>query len=225
MSRFIFSLVMILAWGGLKAQQSADTLSTSKKTFEDYMPTMIQFGYNVIPLINTTFFNGITSQNGQVGIDFANNLLFVDFGAQKTIREGDSYNYTNEGTFYRIGIETNVLKNRSDANGLTLGLRYARSRFSDQMQISDDFGFGPVTLDQSNSAVKSGWLELTLGLNVRVYKQIYFGYLVRYKVYKSNNGVGMLIPYDLPGFGKNENDSTVGFDYYVRWVLPFGKEE
>ena len=65
---------------------------------------------------------------------------------------------------------------------------------------------------------------MTFGLNVKVYKQIYFGYLIRYKIYKVNKGLGELNPYDLPGFGLNENDTSVGFDYYIRWILPFGRK-
>lgn len=223
MLRYTFNICALLCMMSIYAQQSSDTTLQEKKTLSDYRPTMIQFGYNVIPLIRSTFFSGVTTQNGQVGIDFANNLFFVDFGAQKTTRAGSNYTYVNEGTFYRIGVETNVLKNRTDANGLTLGLRYARSRFNDQMEISDDFGFGPVTLLNSNEVVKSSWLELTLGLTVKVYKQFYFGYLVRYKVFKNSNGIDLLMPYDIPGFGKNENNTTVGFDYYIRWILPVAK--
>ncbi len=207
---------------GIHAQQSSD--STRVRKLKDYRPTMIILGYNTIPLINSIFFSGKTAQNGQVAIDLSNYFFLLDFGVQNTERKGETYSYQNTGTFYRLGIETNVLKNASDANGLNLGLRYARSRFSDEMSISDDFGYGPVDLVSRNDVVKSRWWELTLGLNVKVFRQIYFGYLVRYKLYKVNKGIENLVPYDLPGFGKNENKTTVGFDYYVRWVLPFGKE-
>ena len=222
MLRYIFSLSLIFLVVGLQAQQTNDT--TVVEETKDYAPSMIILGYNTVPLVNTLFFSGKAAQNGQVGLDLANYLLMLDFGIQSTERKGETYTYQNDGTFYRIGIEANVLKTASDANGLMLGLRYARSRFSDQMKISDDFGFGPVEIESVNEVVKSRWWELTLGLNVKIYKQIYFGYLVRYKLYKVNKGVNSLVPYDLPGFGKNENKTTVGFDYYIRWILPFGKE-
>ncbi|XOV92468.1 MAG: DUF6048 family protein [Bacteroidota bacterium] len=221
MLKYIFSFFLLFGVSALIAQpQDTSTVQVKK----DYVPSMIMLGYNAVPLVNTIFYDGYVGQNGQVGLDFANNLLMVDFGYQRTIRTGATYTYNNEGTFYRIGLETNVLKNRSDANGLTLGLRYARSRFSDEMQITDDFGFGVVDLSPKNNAVKSGWLELNLGLNVKVFEQIYFGYLVRYKVYKSIKGLEGLDPFDLPGFGRNENNSTVGFDYYIRWIIPFRRE-
>lgn len=223
MLRFIFSLVLSAGFLYGFAQQAAD--STTVKAEKDYKPSMIILGYNAVPLIRTVFFSGSAAQNGQVGIDFANNLLMVDFGVQRTERTGETYSYINEGTFYRVGVETNVLKNVTDANSLTLGLRYARSRFSDEMEITDDFGFGEVTINTANDVVKSRWWELTFGLNVKVYRQIYFGYLVRYKLYKVNKEVGALYPYDLPGFGLNENDTSVGFDYYIRWILPFGKQK
>ena len=222
MLRSIFSILISIGVFSGFAQQGADT--TEIKPKKDYKPSMIVLGYNAVPLVRTVFFNGSAAQNGQVGIDFANNLLMVDFGVQRTERSGDTYTYINEGTFYRVGIETNVLKNVTDANSLTLGLRYARSRFSDEMEITEDFGFGEMTINSANDVVKSRWWELTFGLNVKVYKQIYFGYLIRYKLYKVNKGIGELYPYDLPGFGLNENDTTVGFDYYIRWVLPFGRK-
>ncbi len=222
MLRSIFSLLLsISVWCGV-AQQAAD--STVVKPTKGYTPTKIILGYNAVPLMRTVFFSGSAAQNGQVGIDFANNFLMVDFGVQRTERTGDTYSYINEGTFYRVGIETNVLKNVTDANSLTLGLRYARSRFSDEMEVTDDFGFGEMTINTANDVVKSRWWELTFGLNVKVYKQIYFGYLIRYKIYKVNKGLGALNPYDLPGFGLNENDTSVGFDYYIRWILPFGRK-
>ncbi len=220
MLRYIFSLLISIGVSYGFAQQAAD--STTVKPKKDYKPSMLIMGYNAVPLVRTVFFSGSAAQNGQVGVDFANNLFMVDFGVQRTERTGSNYSYINEGTFYRLGVETNVLKNASDANGLTLGLRYARSRFSDEMEMTDDFGFGEVTINTANNVAKSRWWELTFGLNVKVYKQIYFGYLIRYKLYKVTKDIGQLKPYDLPGFGLNENDTSVGFDYYIRWILPFG---
>jgi len=220
MLKYIFSVLISIGFFLATAQQEAD--STRAEPPKDYKPSMIILGYNTIPLMRTVFFNGSAAQNGQVGVNFANNFLMVDFGVQQTERIGESFTYNNRGTFYRVGIETNLLKNVTDANSLNLGLRYARSRFSDDMQMTDDYGFGEVTINTKNDVVKSRWWELTFGLNVKVYKQIYFGYLIRYKLYKVNKGLGELYPYDLPGFGLNENDTSVGFDYYIRWILPFG---
>ena len=96
MLRYIFSLLLsICVYCGF-AQQAAD--STVLKPKKDYMPTKIILGYNAVPLVRTVFFSGSAAQNGQVGIDFANNFLTVDFGVQRTERTGDTYSYINEGT-------------------------------------------------------------------------------------------------------------------------------
>jgi len=202
-----------------------DKDSVKVKESIDFTPSYIIAGYNAVPLINSVFFESKTAQEVQLGIDFANYLFMVDYGLQKTSRGDSSYHYENRGSHFKVGIEANVLKNASFGNSLTLGLRYAMSRFKDEINFERNYGFGSTAFDRSNSQAKSRWFELTLGLNVKVAKPIYFGYTVRYKVFRKNSGIEGLEPYDIPGFGRNSNQSTVGFDYYIRWIIPLKKEE
>ena len=62
------------------------------------------------------------------------------------------------------------------------------------------------------------------GLKIRVVKQLYLGFTIRYKLFMSVKNVEEFKPYYVPGFGKNISTSAFGFNYYVTYRLPFRKK-
>ena len=65
---------------------------------------------------------------------------------------------------------------------------------------------------------------MVTGLKIRVVKQLYLGFTLRYKLFMSTSGAEDLRPYYIPGFGKNIGTSAFGFNYYVSYRLPFRKK-
>lgn len=225
MWKYIFSIAIAIHGGWAVAQEQQEP-AEPEKVKKDFRPSMIKLSYDVVPLAASILYRGRAWQEGQVGVDFANYFLLAEFGAQQTERGGSAFTYENSGTYFRIGPEVNLLKNETNGNSLTFGIRYARARFSDRLHYTtpDTVVFGGLEIEAENDLVRSRWWELTLGLNVKVLKQFYLGYVIRYKVLNKNFGVGTLTPYDLPGFGLYEHINAVGFDYYISWVIPFRKK-
>jgi hypothetical protein len=162
-------------------------------------------------------------------IEFDTHKFFVVFeGGFAQHDRADQYEYNNKGSFFRTGIDYNLIEGNKEQNVITLGLRYARSSFSDEMSFSrDHYWFGGQDLFYSNDLITAQWMEVVNRLNVRIWKNLYFGSAIRIKLFKSITGQENLVPYDIPGWGRHRKNGTTvktsnaGFSYYLIWRIPF----
>ena len=82
---------------------------------------------------------------------------------------------------------------------------------------------GTVGKTYTNSDLKAGWGELTTGLRVKMWKFFWMGYTARYKFGLNEKKSGEFSSYDIPGYGKTENQSTWGFNYQILFRIPIRK--
>lgn len=190
------------------------------KPQRDWKPSILKLSYDVIPLGVSLFSEAKTGQGFQAAMDFDQFFFAVEYGTQKTQR-GEIFDYQNDGYYFSLGPEVNMLKNSANGNALTFGLRYGQAEFNDKLTFESTGGFfGDRTLSGSNPDLTARWMELTLGLNARVFKNLSLGYTIRYKVLRSVKDIGEMAPYDVPGFGLYEDNTGVQFNFYVGWVIP-----
>jgi len=83
--------------------------------------------------------------------------------------------------------------------------------------------WGLLTDDFYHANVNAWWLELTTGLRVKIWKIIWVGYTARFKFALTTDASDEMLPYDVPGFGRTDKDTTWGFNYYVMVRLPLRK--
>lgn len=186
----------------------------------DFRPSMLKLSYDMVPLGQTLFAPEKDGQSFQAMMDFDTYFLAVEYGTEQTER-GEDFRYTNEGTYFSIGPEVNFLKNARNGNALTFGLRYGQASFSDQLSFSvNNSFFGSYDVVDGNPNLKARWMELTMGLQANVWKQLYLGYTVRYKVLRTVENIGTMAPYDVPGFGLYEDNNGVRFNFYLGWAIP-----
>ena len=206
---FLLATVTVLA-------QNADTVKRS------YMPTGVRFGVDMISLVRTPIEPEFSGWEGVADIDFDRYYLVVEAGRWSRDLASENDTYSNSGNFWRAGVDVNFLKNDPERNNFFLGLRYARGTFSEQLtsQVSDPV-FGNGTIQNANNNVRAGWAELTSGLRVRMFSVFWMGYTIRYKFALSTNESSGLVPYDVPGYGRTDKNSTWGFTYYVLFRVPF----
>jgi len=191
-----------------------------------YSPTAIRIGYDLSSVVNTLVDPDKTQFEINADIDFHRYYLSLDYGIQKSVREGDDFSYKNSGNFFRIGADVNFNHNDKENSTLFLGLRYARSTFDDEMDyLIEDEIFGPVRGFSSNEKVNAQWIEIVAGLKVKVLKQLFIGYTVRFKFIKSQDLTEELAPFEIPGYGKVKDESTFGFNYSVYYRFKLKKEE
>lgn len=137
-----------------------------------------------------------------------------------------SGSYANQGTYWRLGADINLLKKDPDRNMFFIGLRYGHSTFNEftTIMMIDQY-FGSIQKQVTNTAVTAGWGELTAGLRVKIWKEFWMGYTARMKFAPSVKGDNEVQSYDIPGYGQNAKGFYWGFNYQIFWRVPFVKQK
>src|SRR5689334_17034222 len=106
--RYYISLVGLVLTTFYCLGQSNTAPKKSVKPKKDFTPTGIRVGTDLIDLGKT--FAGKTFQGWEVNgdIDFANYYLTADIGSWSKDVTLNNGQYTNGGTYYRIGVDINL---------------------------------------------------------------------------------------------------------------------
>lgn len=163
------------------------------------------------------------------GLSIDTDIYFINAEVgQASIRRTDSYDYLSEGLYYRVGISKNLSPYDKERNYFTFGINYARSYFSNEMSFNYESPYyGTQVIDRQTENLSARWWELTGGIKIRVWEQLYLGYIVRVKIFKDLYGSDGIQPWDIPGFGRHKRSgasiksSTVGLNYRITWRIPY----
>ncbi len=195
-----------------------------KKLAKEFIPTGILVGIDAFSIGRSLVEDHLTQQELQVEIDARHYHLTLGYGATEIERATEFSNYTNDGSFWRVNLETNFLYQTEAKSKLVIGIGYARSKFDDLLISQTEDAFGTTVITTRNSGATGRWFELTTGAKIHIWKEFFMGYTIRYKFLKKVD-FDQLIPTDVPGFGENrQNDKDqFGFNYYLYWRIPFRK--
>lgn len=175
-----------------------------------------------------------------VGVNLKNRFIpTIEFGMGGT----DTWNETGihykskMAPFFRIGIDYNTMTKKKEKNGyLYAGLRYAFSSFKydvstlpvhdpiwgdniNNPSLEDDYWGGSVPFDHLGMKASVQWIEIVLGVKVRIYKNFNMGWSVRMK-YKTSASTGEFgNPWYVPGYGKFKSNN-MGITYSLIYKLP-----
>ena len=221
MWRSIFS-ILTLAISLVVLGQPAPPEKTKEPV--DFRPYEVKIGVNAIRSGRTFAGGELTSHEVQAALAMHRYNVVVDFGIEEHQR-GETFDYKNQGSYYRLGIDRNFSKDKESGNVLSLGLRYARAAFEDRMAFTSDQGFGEQDYVLENSDLTARWFEVAFNLRGKVVSNLYMGFTMRWQFARSVSGEGTLKTYDIPGFGKTTRQNSTAFDYYLMWRVPFGKKE
>lgn len=157
---------------------------------------------------------------------FKKYIFSFDFGAMNYNRgfksEARNADYFNQGQYFRLGADFNLIPVDVDNNAIFIGLRYARSFFNEKLdfRISDPV-YGELDQKLNNSGMTAGWMEVVAGMKVKVVKNIFCGYTFRYKFQRRRSSFQDFIPHEIPGFGRERSKNVVGFNYHIFYQIPF----
>ncbi|MEQ6121087.1 DUF6048 family protein [Reichenbachiella sp. MALMAid0571] len=204
------------------ATPKTDSKDSKPKVERDFKPSAVNVGMEAIGLGRTAISSGFTQLEAQADIDFDRYFFVVDLGHERNSIANDEFNYSNKGNYIRMGVQVNMMPYNPDRNFFFFGFRYARSNFSDEIQYTGDFDkWGQKSISLANNGVSARWYEMTMGLKVKVFERLYFGYTLRYKIGKKMTGFDELTPRNIPGFGRADKNSNAGFNYYLLYNIPF----
>ncbi len=222
--RYVITILLFYLIGNATAQTvSADSipLDTVRNKF---LPTGIRIGTDLISLIKTQTQDNFSGWEVNADVDFSRYLLEVDYGNWERTYLGDSASYSNKGSYWRVGADANFLTTDPERNVFFLGLRYGRSRYSEQMTIiSNDSLWGGITKQYANNNLTARWFELTAGLKVKIWTSLWLGFTGRLKFGLKDDESNEMISHDVPGYGRTDRDTYWGFNYYLLFRIPFRK--
>jgi hypothetical protein len=199
--------------------QGADTIPRS------FRPTGIRIGADLVAPIISFSDRRFSGHEFSADVDFYRYYLTADVGKWERDIMGRDGKYQHSGMYWRAGVDVNFLTKDPDRNMLFFGFRYGSSRFEEALTrtITDpvwgtrtDFFYAPDR--------KAGWLEITGGLRVKMYRFIWMGYTIRYKFGLNTRGGNSIAVYEVPGYGSTFKPATWGFNYLILIRMPFSRE-
>lgn len=217
-----FSLIILLAHA-----QEADTVKGEEPSRErDWNPSMLMVNFDGGRAFSSLFLDKNSFEAGLM-VDSDVYFLEAEVGRASTERK-DSYDYLSEGNYYRIGISRNMSPFSKDRNYFTFGLKYAQANFTNSISFEEEnIYYGPQTVDLQSSNMRARWWELNGGIRIRVWEQLYFGYVIRVKIFKDVFNKNGIEPWDIPGFGRHKRSgtqvksTTLGLNYQISWRIPY----
>lgn len=216
MWKYTFSILSLVISLSLIGQEQP----SEKKEKLSFRPYEVKIGVNAIRSGRTFFGSGLTTHEVEAALALHRYNLVLDYGIEEHQR-GDTYDYENKGSYFRAGFDRNFTKDQNSGNVLSLGLRYARASFEDQLVYTSDQGFGEESYSLSNSDLTARWFEVAMGLRGKVVSNLYMGFSLRWQFARKIEGEGELKTYEIPGFGKTKRQNSTAFDYYLMWRIPF----
>lgn len=222
-SKFHKLIALIMVWLPVELVAQEDTVSLRER----YMPTGIRFGTDAIALAKSIYVDSYTGWEVNADVDFYRYFLAIEYGSSGRHYVGDSVDYMNDGRYWRVGVDVNFLTKDPERNMFFLGLRYARSRFSETFRVIDvDPVWGMNNRFDNpylNNDMPARWLELTTGLKVRMFNNFWMGYTARFKFGLSTGDAFEMEPHDIPGYGTTHKETTWGFNYQLMYRIPLRK--
>jgi hypothetical protein len=229
MSKLLFiNILLFVLVAGNAAAQNSDSVPTDSVVSRSYIPTGIRIGTDLISLGRSQFQNNFTGWEVNADIDFYRYYLAIDYGSWSRTFLSDSGNYSNDGNYWRLGIDVNFLLKDQDRNMFFLGARYGHANFSENLtviaknQLTGTFEHLPP---YTHSGVNAHWFELTTGIRVKIWKVIWMGYTARFKFGLKHDNTENIIPSDIPGYGSTIKDSYWGFNYQIFIRIPVRKAQ
>lgn len=220
--RFVINIAIALTLSHAAFAQK----DTTKLTFRDqFMPTGVRVGTDALSIARNFYDDSFKGWEVNADVDFNRYFLAIEYGkwSRNYLNDSTGYSsdYSNEGRYWRAGVDVNFLLKDPERNMFFLGLRYGRSVFSETYAITDvDGRWGSLAETYYNNDVAARWFELTTGLKVRMFSWFWMGYTARFKFGLKTGETPTMLPHDVPGYGRTDKESYWGFNYQLMFRIP-----
>lgn len=216
------SLLFLLGVGHVFGQQdSAKKKPVDTLGFKKFIPTGVRIGTDAIALIKSSYDKTYTGWEVNLDADFYRYYFAFDYGSWGRTYTPDSGAYSNDGRYWRTGIDVNFLTKDPEKNMFFIGARYGHSTFSENLQITtSDTLWGSGVQNYHYSGLNAHWFELTTGLRVKMWRSIWMGYTARFKFSLKTDDSADMLASDVPGYGRADKESYWGFNYQIFFRIP-----
>lgn len=223
--KYIFSVLFILTSFSFSFGQN-DSLYVPKEEKEPLELKGIKFGVNVGRFADFQFKPERISYEASFDFNLSHKYYgVIEAGYSEINLEKDNYNYLSEGTFYKVGMDYNMLKKYpSDFFGVGVRLGRADFKHSAQNVLIEPDHWPSYTTSIDSKSYNTYWFEVSLGLKGELLKNVYFGWSALVKIAVSGREDADFQPYDIPGFGKGAKSINLGANYYIYYQIPFNRK-
>lgn len=131
--------------------------------------------------------------------------------------------YDSKSVFLKLGIDKSLfVRKRPDDWGMGfIGIRYGLGRVDrGTVFYSTDDGFGSITGGTiASKQTMAHWLELTGGMRVELWKNLFAGWNIRLKVLMNPAAFGELKPYSIAGYGLGEKNTAFSYNFFLAYAI------
>lgn len=169
-------------------------------------------GFSVSGNLAGAFLSLVSSYGEYEGVVRANikgtyfPIVEIGMGVSNHTDEATNLHYKTNSPFFRVGLDYNILGDKISGNRVFAGGRLAYSSFKYDISgpnLKDPFWNNEVPYDFKGLSGNQLWLELTFGVETKIWKIFHLGWTARYKNRISGKSASIGEPWYVPGFGKS----------------------
>ena len=228
MLKYILSLSLFVCCLGAWAQHKDDELSKEEIKLKNKGKPGIAVGIDLAPFITHFFSKERFGVEANARYTFNRKWQAVaETGYENVEIDDDKMTYSSNGSFVRLGMDYNFFSvDETDNNdNILLGLRYGvaiQEHHCSNYTVREDY-WGDYSGSLASSTVNSHWAEFVFGLRSEVLKNMYMGWSVRVRTVIGVGADNVLEPYSIPGYGRHNKSTNLGFTYTLGYQIPFKK--
>lgn len=156
-------------------------------------------------------------------------LPTVEFGLGTAKSKSDKFTYTYRtplAPYFKIGADYNFLYNSNPDYRFFAGVRYGFSFFRYSITgitVGNSYWDETSVFDIPSTSASAGWFEISLGLRVKLVKDLSAGWSVNYHsiLHQSHPAAGD--PWYIPGFGSSTSSLSVAVN--LTWTFLLGNSQ
>lgn len=151
----------------------------------------------------------------------------VEGGYESISLRKPNYSYEMDGSFYRLGVDYDILNSLTTDDIVFFGLRYGYSRYSHQASdiIVETF-YGDYYEDFSKAYFNAHWASAVFGMKAELFflKNVYMGWTVYANFRLGGIQDDRMDAFLIPGYGKGSEKVSVSYNWHLSYRIPLKKE-
>ena len=229
MLRYLLSLSLFMVCLAAFSQKTDEELTKEEKKLANKGRPGLSVGLDLSPFINHFFADERFGVEANARYTFNRKWQAVaELGYENVDLDTEAMNYTSNGSYLRAGLDYNVFRVEEIGNNdnILLGFRYGvavQEHSCPRYTVKEEY-WGNYNGSFGASTVASHWGEFVFGLRSELLKNFYMGWSVRFKSIINVGKDNALEPYSIPGYGRRDRSSNLGFTYTLEYFLPFRKK-
>ncbi len=140
-------------------------------------------------------------------------IFEMGWGISNHTDELTEQHFRTNAPYFRVGCDYNIAKDRLSGNRIYVGLRYAFSTFTydlDGPTLTDPVWGGSVPYHFEGISSRAQWGEAVFGLEAKIWKVFHLGWSLRYRLRFAQKKSSVGQSWYIPGYGKNDTSCWGG---------------